>query len=77
MRLRHSFYKFPALILFCVCALGSLGEEVVSAQSIVWDRPAEGLAIGLWNPPPACRDVPQFLVAEIDPARYRFSVHYF
>lgn len=77
MRLRHYFHKSPALILFWVCVVGSLREEIVSAQSIVWDRLAEGLAIGLWDPPPACRDVPQFLVAEIDPARYRFSVHYF
>jgi uncharacterized protein YigE (DUF2233 family) len=48
-----------------------------SAQSIEWDYPGNGLAIGLWNPPLVCRDVPQLVVAEIDPGRYRFSVHYF
>lgn len=56
---------------------GSGGSGLASAQSIVWDRPAEGLAIGLWTPPPVCHDVPRLVVAEIDPIRYRFSIHYF
>jgi len=77
MRRRRHSHTILALILFGVFSLGSAGGELVSAQSIVWDRPAEGLAIGLWDPPPVCRDVPQLVVAEIDPVRYRFSVHYF
>ena len=56
--------------------MGSLAHEA-SAQSIVWDRPAEGLAIGLWNPSPLCPDVPPLVVSQIDPQRYRISVHYF
>jgi uncharacterized protein YigE (DUF2233 family) len=72
MRL-FSFSAF--LMLLGILALGPWG--VASAQSIAWDRPAEGLGIGVWNPPPTCHDVPQLVVAEIDPARYRFSVHYY
>jgi uncharacterized protein YigE (DUF2233 family) len=49
----------------------------VLAQSVVWDRPAEGLAIGVWNPSPLCHDVPPLIVSEIDPLSYRISVHYF
>lgn len=51
--------------------------DSVLAQSIVWDRPSEGLAIGVWNPSPVCHDVPPLIVSEIDPLRYRISVHHF
>lgn len=77
MRLPWHSHKFSELILLGVFFIGFGGWGLVSAQSIVWDHPAEGLAIGLWNPPPVCHDVPQLVMAEIDPARYRFSVHYF
>ena len=77
MRLPWRSHKFSGLILLGVFFIGFGGWGLVSAQSIVWDHPAEGLAIGLWNPPPVCHDVPQLVMAEIDPARYRFSVHYF
>jgi len=49
----------------------------VSAQTIVWDHPAEGLAIGVWDPSSVCSDVPPLVVSEIDPLRYRIFVHYF
>jgi uncharacterized protein YigE (DUF2233 family) len=75
MRLPSHFPAFPAFMLLGILFLGSWG--LASAQSIAWDRPAEGLGLGVWNPPPVCRDVPQLVVAEIDPVRYRFSVHYF
>jgi uncharacterized protein YigE (DUF2233 family) len=77
MRLPHRSHTLCVLILVGVCSFESGRSGLASAQSIVWDRPAEGLAIGLWNPPPVCHDVPQLVVAEIDPVRYRFSVHYF
>jgi uncharacterized protein YigE (DUF2233 family) len=31
----------------------------------------------LWNPGPACPEIPPFLMLEIDPERFRFSVHQF
>ena len=48
-----------------------------SAQSIEWDRPADGLAIGVWDPSPRCPEVPALVVSDIDPLLYRISVHYF
>ena len=48
-----------------------------AAQSVVWDRPTDGLAIGVWDPAPLCPDVPPLVVSDIDPRRYRISVHYF
>jgi uncharacterized protein YigE (DUF2233 family) len=77
MRHHDHLYSFRALILLGMFFFGSGVSEPASIESIVWDRPAEGFAIGLWSPPSLCRDVPQLLVAEIDPAHYRFSVHYF
>lgn len=73
----HDSCRLRALILLGIVFSGTALSGLTSAQSISWDHPDKGLAIGLWNPPPICRDVPQLVVAEIDPARYRFSVHYF
>jgi len=73
----HDSCRLRALILLGIVFSGTALSGLASAQSISWDHPGKGLAIGLWNPPPVCRDVPQLVVAEIDPARYRFSIHYF
>ena len=62
-----------AAALFLLVSSHTLGL----AQSIVWDRPADGLSIGVWDPSPLCGDVPPLVVSEIDPLRYRISVHYF
>ena len=78
MRLHHHGpCRLRALILLGIVFSGTALSGPTSAQSISWDHLGNGLAIGLWNPPPICRDVPQLVVTEIDPVRYRFSVHYF
>ena len=78
MRLhRHNLCRLRAVILLGIVFFGTGLSGLAWAQSIAWDHPGNGLAIGLWNPPPVCRDVPQLVVAEIDPVRYRFSVHHF
>ncbi|HEY5627173.1 MAG TPA: hypothetical protein VIR79_04465 [Nitrospira sp.] len=43
---------------------------------MIWDRLAEGLSLAVWTPPSTCPDLSPFIVFEIDPAYYRFSVHY-
>jgi len=53
------------------------GVTPVWAQSLLWDRLAEGLSIALWTPPSPCRDVPPLIAVDIDPGRYRFQVHYY
>ncbi|HTL61530.1 MAG TPA: phosphodiester glycosidase family protein [Nitrospira sp.] len=63
-------------IVALLFVIGSFGHPA-SAQSIAWDRLADGLAIGVWDPAPHCKDVPPLLVSDIDPLRYRVSVHYF
>ena len=64
-------------LLIAALSLSGFALEPAWAQTIAWDRPSEGLAIGVWNPSTACPDVPALLVSEIDPVRYRVSVHYF
>ena len=57
--------------------LSSRSSHPASAQTIDWDHPGEGLAIGVWDPSSVCNDVPPLVVSEIDPLQYRISVHYF
>ena len=75
-RRRYPIHTRLCAILAGVAILISLSYAAAD-QSIVWDRPAEGLAIGVWDPSPLCRDVPPLLVSDIDPLRYKISVHYF
>ena len=60
-----------------LAVVASLGHAASDQPSITWDRPADGLAIGVWDPSPRCDDVPPLLVSDIDPLRYGISVHYF
>ena len=52
------------------------GPGPLGAQALQWDRLAEGLAITLWAPQ-QCPDVSPMVAVDIDPVRYRFTVHYF
>ena len=73
---RDSMFARALVILAGLFSIGSISHSA-SAPSIAWDRPADGLAIGIWDPSPLCRDVPPLVISEIDPQRYRISVHYF
>lgn len=48
-----------------------------TAQDLQWERLTEGLSVSVWKPGSDCLDVPPSLVADIDPQRYRFSVHFY
>jgi uncharacterized protein YigE (DUF2233 family) len=75
-RRRRSIGAGAGAVIAGFSLLLSLSSEV-RAQSIVWDRPADGLSMGVWDPSPLCRDVPPLVVSDINPLRYRISVHYF
>ena len=77
MNLRY--HSIGARVFAVVAGLFLLASffDLLFAQSIVWDRPADGLAIGLWDPSPQCREIPPLIVSEFDPLHYRISVHYF
>lgn len=80
MKPRHDpsrFHRFRRIILVAGVFMLLGASRPAAAQPVAWDHLAEGLAIGVWTPHSVCPDVPPLLVAEIDPVRYRFSVHYF
>jgi uncharacterized protein YigE (DUF2233 family) len=47
------------------------------AQDLRWQRVSDGLALAVWKPGNDCPEVPPTLLTDINPERYRFSVHYF
>ena len=47
------------------------------AQSLTGDRLGEGLSISIWSPQAKCPDVPPLVAIDVDPERYRFTVHYY
>ena len=77
MKRRRPSICAPVFAVVAGWSLFGMLSEPLLAQSIEWDRPADGLAIGVWDPPPLCGDVPPLVVSDIDPLRYRISVHYF
>ena len=62
-----------ACLFLAVVALPGIGL----AQSIMWERLSDGLAVSVWEPGEPCPGVPAMLAADIDPERTRFSVHYY
>lgn len=47
------------------------------AESIQWERLANGLAVSVWTPGKSCPAVPTLLAIDIDPDRTRFTVHHY
>ena len=47
------------------------------ADDIHWEQLAEGFAVSIWKPGTTCADVPPTMITDIDPERYRFSVHFY
>ena len=49
----------------------------VLAQAPAWDHLADGLAVAVWTPGEACRQVPPLYMVKIDPERFRFATYQF
>src|SRR6185436_5274680 len=47
------------------------------AQTITEDQLGDGLSVSVWNPQTQCPEVAPLVAVEIDPDRYRFTVHYY
>lgn len=60
------------LLLLCV-----MQPPSSFAQELDWQRVSDGLSLTVWKPGTDCPDVPPTLLTDINPERYRFSVHYF
>ena len=55
----------------------SSGPSAAMAQTLAEDQLGDGLSISVWNPRTQCPDVAPLVAVEIDPDRYRFTVHYY
>lgn len=53
------------------------GSSTTMAQTPAEDQLGDGLSISVWNPRAQCPDVAPLVAVEIDPDRYRFTVHYY
>ena len=53
------------------------GPSTTTAQTLTGDQLGDGLSISVWNPHTQCPDVAPLVAVEIDPDRYRFTVHYY
>jgi uncharacterized protein YigE (DUF2233 family) len=53
------------------------GPATTTAQTLTGDQLGDGLSISVWNPQTQCPDVAPLVAIEIDPDRYRFTVHYY
>lgn len=51
--------------------------QAAAADSIPWERLTTGMQVALWNPTDTCPEVPALLMLQVDPERFRFSVHQF
>ena len=72
----HSFISVARILLGIIFVLSS-GPTAATAQTLTEDRLGEGLSISTWNPQAQCPDVAPLIAVEIDPNRYRFTVHYY
>jgi hypothetical protein len=53
------------------------GPSTTTAQLLAADHLGDGLSISVWNTQAQCPDVAPLIAVEIDPNRYRFTVHYY
>jgi len=63
------------LLGFIVAMFGAATAS--SAQLHTGDQLGNGLFISVWTPQPQCADIPPLIAVDIDPDRYRFTVHYY
>ena len=78
----NSFYQSllftpVALFLLGVVFIMFSGPLTTTAQTLTEDQLGDGLSISVWDPHTQCPDVAPLVAVEIDPDRYRFTVHYY
>ena len=78
----NSFHWSLPFVPVACCLLGIIfvlfsGPSTTTAQTLTGDQLENGLSISVWDPHTQCPDVAPLLVVEIDPDRYRFTVHYY
>ena len=72
----HWSFPFAQFFLGLIVVVFS-GPSTAMAQTFAEDQLGDGLSISVWNPRTQCPDVAPLVAVEIDPDRYRFTVHYY
>ncbi len=75
--LRPLTYTPIARFLFGIILVMSGGLSTATAQTLTGDQLGNGLSISVWSPHAQCPGVAPLVAVEIDPDRYRFTVHYY
>ena len=74
----NSFYRsLPSisLPLLGIIFVMLSGPPTTTGQTLAGDHLGKGLSISVWDPHTQCPDVAPLVAVEIDPDRYRFTVH--
>jgi hypothetical protein len=66
-----------ALFLLGIIFVMFSDPSMTKAQSLTGDQLGDGLSISVWEPRSQCPEVAPLVAVEIDPDRYRFTVHYY
>jgi uncharacterized protein YigE (DUF2233 family) len=74
---RSLLFTPVALFLLGIFFVMFSGPPTTTAQILTGDQLGDGLSISVWNPHTQCPDVAPLVAVEIDPDRYRFTVHYY
>jgi hypothetical protein len=53
------------------------GATAAGSDGVKWDTVADGLAFASWNPGAQCGEDITAVIVDIDPERFRFTVHHF
>ena len=76
----NSFYRsLPsiALPLLGIIFVMLSGPPTTTGQTLAGEHLGKGLSISVWDPHTQCPDVAPLVAIEIDPDRYRFTVHHY
>lgn len=71
---RRAVLRATLTILCLLIPWAMPGPSPSQDQDIAWEQLNGGLAVSVWKPGGACGNV-ALLVTDVDPERYRFSVH--
>ncbi|HKO30901.1 MAG TPA: hypothetical protein VJU54_07160 [Nitrospiraceae bacterium] len=72
----HRSFLIAQVLLGLIVVMFSESSTTM-AQTLTEDQLGDGLSISVWNPHTQCPDVAPLVAVEIDPDRYRFTVHYY
>ncbi len=74
---RSFLFRPVALFLLGIVLVMFSRPSTTTAQTLTEDQLGDGLSISVWDPRTQCPGVAPLVAVEIDPDRYRFTVHFY